>query len=857
MSGAFRPLAIGRTLRPRRSGFTGRTAAESFSAMTATFAKVPGSEPARPPFSPMLSHVLLALRRLRQTPGYTCIALVTLALGLGVNTSMFSVVHALLFRSAPFPEAERLVMIQGDSRAGRRTYFSETERLELQPQAHALATLTALRHDHFALGEPGQPPERVHGISFSSDVGETLRVQPALGRAFVAEEFLPGRNQVVLLTDGFWRTRFGADPGVLGRRLRLDGESVEIVGVLPPSAEYRMLWGNVALWRPLNLTPDQVTYREYRAFNFIGRLKPGAAPENLAAQLAVVAAQQEKQFPQDYAGTRYGGIALHDAAMDDVGRALSWTLLGLSGFVLLIACANLANLQIARITGALRDFAIRAALGASRRTLVVQQIVESVVLAAGGGALGLAVAWWVNRRLEQSIRIDGDGGFSAPLEPATLAAAGLIALFTGVVFGIVPALYASRADVNSLLKAQARGSTTGRGHRRMRHALIVAEVALALVLLGGAAVMNRGFGRMLSRPTGWDNARVMTGFINLPESRYDKPAKRVEFFRRALDRIAALPGVEKVSLSTSLPLFGFSSERPVFLDAAAVTGTAANPVAAHVMVSHDFFATLGIGLIEGRLFPADVTADSAGTLVVNRALAQRFWPGKSAVGQRLGSLENGKPVWREVIGVVADVENAANITEPATRLVAFKPLVQEAWSYVELAVRTTTPEAMVAPVRRALAEVDPDLAVSEPGSVAQFVHRVQHNLQVVARLIAGFAALGLVLAAVGLYGVISQAVAQRAGEFGIRMALGAQPGDVLRHVLALGMRLAAIGLALGGAGAWGLGRFLESVMPRLAAPDPLGLVGVAALLFAVTVVASWFPARRATGIDPVIALRGD
>ncbi|MDQ5980502.1 MAG: putative transport system permease protein, partial [Verrucomicrobiota bacterium] len=352
-----------------------------------------------------------ALRSLLNSPGYTLVALVTLALGIGVNTSMFSVVDALLFRSAPYPEADRIVLVEATTRGGETRAFSDQEIREIAPAASGFASFTTMGYASFALAEPGRPAERVRGMTFSSDMRETFRIEPLLGRAFTPEEFEPGKNQVVLLTEAFWLSRYGGDRNIVGRTLRLDGEIVTIVGVMPARFDYKMLWGNVALFRPLNFTKDQSLYRPYRAFSLIGRLKPGVTPEAAIAPFAAVAAEQQKAFPQDYAGRRYLASALHEAIMDDVGRNISWMLLGLSGFVLLICCANLANLQLARATAAAREFAIRAALGASRARLIAQQLTECLLLAVGGGLLGVTVAVWINSLLERNILIDGQPWF--------------------------------------------------------------------------------------------------------------------------------------------------------------------------------------------------------------------------------------------------------------------------------------------------------------------------------------------------------------------------------------------------------------------------------------------------------------
>jgi predicted permease len=818
-----------------------------------------GGRLAHNPISPpMISVLRHAFRQLGHSPGFTVVALLTLALGIGVNTSMFSLMDALLFRAAPFPRSTELHQVIGDTRQGPRTSFSEIETREIREKSSSFSSLTTFRYSQTALVEPGRPAEQVPSILASAEFFDTFGVQPCLGRAFTADETQPGNNHVIVLSHAFWQQRFGGSPDVIGRPLRLDGESVTIIGVMPASFDWRFLWGTSAFWRPLNYSPDQLKSRTYRAFQLIGRLKPGATPQQAAVELGPVAANQQKDFPQDYSGLTYRATVLHEAQMDDESRQILWMLLGLSGFVLLIACANLANLQLARATTAMRDYAIRAALGASRFRLIRDQLVECVILSLAGGALGVLLALWINNVLTATIRIaDAPGGLAMPLHGGVLLMAFSVATLTGVLFGIVPAWLSSRTDVVGALKSQSRGSTSGRGHHRMRQALIIGEVTLALVLLGGAAVMQRGFDKLLHKDVGWDTTHLLTGTLPMPEKRFPEPADRIEFFRKVLARLAALPGAESVSLSTGVPIWGWGNRRQIHTEKQDAAQKNNLPQASHVMISADFFNVIGVPLLEGRLFPADIKPDDPKDIIINDALARQLWPGQSAVGQRLASINGEEITWSEVIGVVRDTEPATAFADRDTAYQVFRPLVHEPWSWVRFAVRSPAPASLIESVRRAIAEVDPDLPAAEVMTVAQARDRTQHNLVVVAGLLIGFAVLGLVLAAVGLYGVIANLVAQRTSEFGIRLALGAKPSDVLSLVLRHGVKLTLIGLVLGLAGAYGLSRLLNAIMPRFASPDALALAGVAALLFVVAVLACWLPARRATKVDPLIALRAE
>ncbi len=807
----------------------------------------------------MIADIRQAARSLRKSPGYTTIALLTLALGIGVNTSMFSVVEALLFRSAPFPESERLVQVVPTTPAGESRTYSFLELREIRDQRPSFAGLTAVCRTAFGVSEPGQPAERIAGTTVSEDFFATFRVAPLLGRAFAAEEFQPGRNRVVLLSHGYWQMRYGGASDAIGRTMRLDGEVVTIIGVMPPAFDYRLLWGRTAVWRPLNFTRDQTEWRDYRIFELIGRLLPGVAPARVNAELAPVVARQAKLFPESYAGVHYTAVPLHEALMDALSKRISWLLLGLAGFVLLIACANLANLQLARATARLRELAIRTALGASRRRMIGHQLLESILLSLGGGGIGVALAFAMNRVIERNLVVGGaGGGQEIRVDPGILLLTLAVSLLAGLLFGLAPAWLASHADVNTALKQQARGSTPGRGQHRVRQALIVAEVALALVLLGGAAILQRGLAQLLERRTGWDTTRVITALLPIPETRkeFETEPQRAVLFRKLEDRLTNLPGVEHAAIATSLPIFSYNGDRQILTEGQS-PGDPSLPAAFHVMVTSDYFATMGIPLREGRLFAPDIKPTDPRVIVINQSLAHRLWPAGGALGRRIGSMDNGKPYWAEVIGVVRDVEDAANTRFPVTPFQIYKPLQQEPWSTVNVVLRGPAPASLGLTLRRAIAEVDPDLAAADVGTVRQVVDQLQHNLVLAGKTLTAFALLGLVLAAVGLYGVISNLVAQRTGEFGIRLALGARPADVLGLVLRHGLVLCSIGAGLGLAGAVALGVFLASLMPRLASVDPLALLTVTATLFVTAAAACWFPARRATKVDPMIALRAE
>ena len=719
-----------------------------------------------------------------------------------------------------------------------------------------LQSLTAIAFWGNTMSEPGKPAERLQAIDASADLFTTFRVQPLLGRPFTAEEGVPGRNQVALLSYELWQSRFGGDPAVIGRTLRLNAEPVTVIGVMPASFGYPLLFGKVDLWRPVTVARHIVDDRNIHFFQAIGRLEPGAAPAQLQARLEPLAARWAQDYPKDSSGRGFNVMELHKSTMDSAGILIVWLLMGLAGSVLLIACANLANLQLARATASAKDLAIRSALGASRGRLIAHQLTECMVLAVGGGLGGLLVAAGVNTALGRAIRIGDAGSLPLPIDGPILAASFLVSVVAGIGFGLLPAWLASRNDVVTTLKQQSRGSTAGRGQRLARHGLIVAEVALALGLLAVAGVMIRGFHAMLRKDAGWDTGRVLTANIHLPEqSTYDTEDKRRLAIEKLERRLASIPGAEQTAICTTPPFFGYSRTGPIQVEGQTSEDPVHQPTAGYIMVGAGFFDTMGIPLREGRLFPADLRADSPPVVVIGESLARKFWPHDSAVGKRIGDREKGEVVFREVIGVVRDISFPLNLANPDTVLQIYKPLVHEPWGYLNLLVRGAAPGSFKNEVRRAVADLDPDVAVQEMYTVPEASDRYQHNIVVVNNTLGGFAALGLVLAAVGLYGVISNLVAHRTAEFGIRLALGAKPADVLRLVLGTGVKLTVVGLVAGAGLAYALIRILGSEMPRMASADPVTLALVVVVLFSVALFACYWPARRATKVDPMVALR--
>lgn len=829
---------------------------------------VPQESDARPAFilpppTAMLSDLRHAVRSLLKARAFTFIVFLTLALGIGVNTSMYTLVDVLVFRSVPFAEAERLVSVLGTSPQNPREGFAFQELEEVHRQVvgadKAFESLTAFAYWNNTLAEPDQPAERFLALDATADLFNTFRVQPVLGRAFTAEEQVPGRNQVAVLSHRLWQSRFGGDPGVIGRSIRLNAEQVTVIGVMPASFVAPLFFGPVDLWRPITVPRHIVEDRNNRFFQAVGRLNAGVSAEQGLAQLAPLAARWALDHPETSKDRGFNLLPPHQAALDSVSKFIVWLMFGLGAAVLLVGCANIANLQLARATANVRDLAIRAALGASRVRLVLHQLTESMLLALCGGAGGLLVAWWVNTLFGRSIRLGPDGDTLAlPMNGRVFACALLAAVLTGLVFGLLPAWFASRGDVAGTLKQQTRSSTSGRGPRLLRHALIVGEVAVALALLGVAGVMIRGMDLLLNEQKGWDTSHLLAANIHLPEqSTYSTEEQRRVAIDRLARRLEEIPGVEHTALCTTPPLFGYSKVLPVQIEGQPLDDPNKLPTAGYTMITADYFQTLGVPLREGRFFPPEIKAESPAVIIINESMARRFWPGESAIGKRVGERYGDQVTWREVIGVVGDVEFALSIVNPPTPHQIYKPLVHEPWGYLFLLARGPAPASFKTAMRRVVQDIDADVAIQEMYTVPEAADRFQHNLHVINNTLAGFALLGLVLAAVGVYGVISYLVAQRTGEFGIRFALGASPGDVLHLVLRHGLQLTALGLAIGLAAAYLLNRALETTLPRMAASDPLTLASTALALLAVAVFACWIPARRAMKVDPLTALRSE
>lgn len=815
-----------------------------------------------------IDDVRIASRSLLNRPGFAAVAILTLALGIGLNTSMFSVVNAILLRPLPYPDAGRLVRVFGTLPESQESAFAAPYALDLEEQNSAFERMGLFAWWAARLAKPGEPAEPLLALRVSAGFLPTLGVQPALGRMFTAEEDRPG-SDVAILMHRTWTRQFDADPTVVGRTVRLDDRPMTIVGVMPEHFAAPLVFGPVDVLRPLALAAWERDNHGNRFLHVIGRLPPGASQAQAASALDVLAARFARADPEHNAQTGLRVMPLQASGMGDVRRSFSWFVLGISGFVLLIACANLANLQLVRSMGRSRELAVRAALGAPWPRLMRSLATESFVLAVVGGAAGLFVAVWSNAWIASRFQMPDSSTLQIAIDVRVLAFTAVAAIVAGMISGTAPAWLAARVRLTDSLKQNARGTTAGRMPNRVRHALVIGELALALMMLSGAGLFVTGIERFVGRSVGWDADRFVLGRISLQGTEYVEDDAEINlFFERLRQRASALPGVEAATVGWSLPMWDYDeARRPIQVEGRTLRSDEAPPVAFFNSVMPGYFDALGMRLLGGRDFSADDDEDAPAAVIINEAMARTFWPGESAVGQRITwpggtimaggdvSIDATGPNWIEIVGVVNDVRFATKLGAPVTRLQVYRPFAQDPLGYAAIAMRANgDPSALVEPLRRVVADLDADLAVRDLSTVSDIVRENVANFRLLVRVLGGFALLGLLLAALGIYGVIAHVVAQRTREIGVRIALGAEVRDVLRLVLGAGIRLAAAGAVIGVVGSLVLARLLRSIVPALPTHGPWPIAVVTTALIAVALFACYLPARRATRVDPMTTL---
>ena len=794
-------------------------------------------------------------RLLWKAPGFSAVALLALALGTGAACAIFSVVDAVLLKPLPFRDPQRLLVIWEGNHAQdlEKIFVAPGNFLEWRNQARTLEALAAVHDVHINLtgGPNGHiDPEELMAERASASLFPLLGVQPVVGRAFLPEEDQPGRTNSALLGYSLWQRRFGGDRSIAGKAIRLRDQSYTVVGVLPPG--FSVLGSAVDVWIPLGLDPHDVRTAGMRFLTVIARLNPGVEMGRAQTEMDVIGSRLEQANPALDRGWRPSLFPLREELVGNVQQALL-VLLAAVGFLLLMACVNVANLLLARGATRRKEIAIRTALGAGRGRVAAQLLSESLLLALTGGSLGLLLARGVVALVARlgpaSIPRLAEARIDARLFLFALA----VSVATGILFGIAPAVQGSGADLSTALREGGRGGTTSRSGRRVRSVLVVVEVALAVVVLIGAGLLIRSFVRLRSADPGFQPAGVLTLRLPLAGGRNASPDRRIAFFRQVTDRVATLPGVRAVGAANGLPLTGLGVGSNFAVDGRPAPAPEQRPMGLLRSVTCAYFRTMGIPLVAGRVFADSDTSQAPPVIVVNQALARRFWPEGNPIGGRLVVDQNNGRV-AEIVGVVADVkpERIENQDWPTI----YNPYAQVPVTTMIMVVRTAQPSlSLASAVEREVHRLDPDQPVADIRSMEDVVDRAIAGPRFNAALLGVFAEIAFLLAAVGIYGVISCEVGERTHEIGIRVALGAQPGDVLKLVLGQGARLAGYGIAAGMVAAFALTRLMASMLYGVRATDAYTFVAIPVLLGAVALAASYLPSRRALALDPVTALR--
>jgi putative ABC transport system permease protein len=790
-----------------------------------------------------------AVRMLTRTPGFTLVAVLTLALGIGANTAIFTIVNALLLRPLPYAAPERLVMVWQDMRARggpADEWASPGNYVDWSRDTTVFAGVAAIGGWRPTL-TGGAEPEPIPGEQVTYEYFSVLGVSPAIGRAFRIEDDVPNAARVAIIGDGLWKRRFGGDPSIVGRTVSLSGDPHEIIGVLPPGFRPIVASQSGEIWRPLRINRANPA-RGAIIYRAIGRLKNGMSLDRAQAAATALARQLEAAHPEANEKVGFNLQPLHDRVVGDIRPGLL-ALLGAVAFVLLIACANIANLLLARGSSRTRELAVRVALGAARVRVIRQLLTESVLLATLGGAAGLLLGVWAVAGLVAIAPATAPRVGEIGLDRTVFAFAALMTLVTGVLFGLAPAMQSSRAQVTDSLKEGGRGSVTLPG-RALRRSLIVAEVALSLMLLTGGGLLVQTFLRLQAADLGFDTRNVLVGFVNPPRATYDTAAKHVAFYDQVYERAKALPGVQKAALVSVLPLGGDSDMSFEIEGRPLPRSPSETPVTWYRLVTAGYFDTIGMQIRRGRGFES---REAAPSIIVNESMAKKFFAGEDALGRRL---RFGDSPWFTIVGIVGDAKIRG--AREAVRIETFIPYWQFPEPGMNILLKAAGDPALLAgPLKQAVASLDPTIPVQGITTLSEIVGESIEQPRFFAMLSAAFAVLALVLAAVGIYGVMAYVVAQRTTEIGVRIALGATQREVFHLIVGDGLRVTAMGVALGIAGSMLVSRWLTTLLFGVKPGDPLTLAVTAVLLLIVAAAACFVPARRATRVDPMVALRGE
>jgi putative ABC transport system permease protein len=810
--------------------------------------------------------VRFGLRMLFRSFGFTSVAVLALALGIGANSAIFSLVNAALLRPLPFSDPERLVMVWGNFQRLNMTRLgvSAPEFVDYKNQSDVFAEVAAFQTATFNLTGMDEP-ERIGGARVSASLFPLLGVAPLLGRTLPAEEDMAGRGRAAVLSHRLWQRRFGSDPALIGKSVTLDGENYTVVGVMPQSFQFpfgeSFSTGRADVWVPVAFSQEALSNRDHYFFRMIARLKPGVTLAQARSAMSTIGSRFEQQYPRTYRGPNGedGGwqvtvTTLQDEVVGD-SRLLLLVLLGVVGLVLLIACANITSMLLARATTRRREIAIRTALGASRIRLIRQFLTESIMLSLLGGAVGLLLASWILSPLfrmspREIPRLDEVG-----LDGRVLGFTLVISVLTGLLFGLVPALQSSRTDLSEALKEGSKSTTAGHGQRRLRSLLVVCEIALALVLLIGAGLMIKSFGRLLGVDPGFDPENVLTMQVSLPPSGYADPKAKLSFYAQLLERVKSLPGIESASITSALPLSGPTFGGPFSIEGRPLDLSGKPPHADVRTTAPGYFHVLKTPLIRGRDFGAEDTDNSVPVVIINETFARNFFANGDAIGQRIKIGAPGSPrPWMLITGIAKDVKSGGLDAEVMPEM--YMPYSQNAGPAMTLLIRThVDPSKTIRAVRREVLSIDKDQPVYNISTMEQLLNSSIAQRRLSMMMLGAFALLALLLAISGIFGVMAYSVAQRTHEIGIRMALGAQKKDVLRLIMGHGMRLTLSGIFVGLVGAFLLTRVMSSLLYSVSSTDPLTFAVVSVLLASVALLACYIPAYRAMKVDPTIALR--